>query len=200
MHILWNVSTSCICISPNKGLLVTGGIFLVSLLTFHPSWVTDGKKSAISLAKSLTSYISCKSNSAQGRRWRDIINICFSALRQLCWLNWCTLRLCSDVHHGKLCFNHLIPQSELQIKAAHNPRQSTQTSTCPSALLWGLQTASPKNVFLALGSWVFVFPGSLRQGCVSKKLSKNKQQRIILLVGPHSPNQNRWTCRISENQ
>lgn len=34
--------------------------FLVSSLPFHPSWVTDGEKSAISMAKSLTSYISSK--------------------------------------------------------------------------------------------------------------------------------------------
>lgn len=137
--------------------------FLVSLLPFHPSWVTDGEKSAISLAKSLTSYISCKGDSAQGRRWWDIINICLRASRQLCWLNWCTLRLCSDLRPGKRCFNHSIPQSELQIRAPHDPSQSTQPSTCPSVFLWGchngLHRTSPKRSFCSkiLGgclSWV----------------------------------------------
>lgn len=135
--------------------------FLVSLLLFHPSWVTDIEKSAISLAKSLMSYISWKGDSARGRHWWDIINISLRASKQLCWLNWCTLHLCSDLHPGKRCFNHSIPQSELQIRVAHDPSQSTQLSICPSVFLWGCHTrlyrTSPKRSFCSriLGDCLF---------------------------------------------
>lgn len=153
-----------------------------SSVPFHSLQVTDRKKSAIPLAKSLTCYISCKGDSAWGRRWQDIINICLRASRQLRWLTWCTLRQCSDLHDGKHCFNHSILQSKLQIIGTDDPIQST-TWTCPSALLCGchrgLWTASPKDFF---------FYSRILSGCLSwvteasicvEKITENKQQRII---------------------
>lgn len=48
--------------------------------------------------------------------------------------------------------NPTLTQSELQIRVAHDPSPSTQTSTCLSALLWGCHTglrrARPEKVFL----------------------------------------------------